>query len=217
MRQRSNIVALGMALFAFLIVMGSSAHGQDAGRSWALKSGVGGIFTGHIAGEVEVFLKGRVSIALRGALIYPNIDSLRSPAEGFFIKAGPKFYLSKEKASNLAGFAVKPEVVFSNWRNWDAKTYVVPTEVWENTLGVLVTMSYGWQPFEHVLIEPHFGLGYVPTFDQVNFQNDQEPFDVHKVRWQQSDQSESAAGIHDHLDVAGFLSISGGINIGIKF
>jgi hypothetical protein len=68
MNQRSIIGVLGMALFAFLIVMGTSAQAQEAGRAWAIKSGVGGIFTGHITGEAGVFT--RVACAGKGTELH---------------------------------------------------------------------------------------------------------------------------------------------------
>jgi hypothetical protein len=199
-----------MCMLAFAI-----GQAQGPGRPWALKAGAGGIFAGHVSGEVEVFLKGRVSIAVRGALIHPSLDSLRSPAEGFFVKAGPKFYLSKERASSLAGFAIKPELVFSHWRNWVGRPYTV--KVWENAVGAIGSLSYGWKPFDHVLIEPHFGIGIVPTFEDNIIRNDQPPFEEWKQPWYLLERNEINGGVHAQLPINRFVAISGGINFGIQF
>jgi hypothetical protein len=217
MKHKSHFRGLGVVFIVALLLVAPRLFAQDAGRAWALKAGVGGIFTGHISGEAEVFLKGRVSIAVRGALIKPNLDSLRGPAEGFFIKAGPKFYFSKEKAASLAGFAIKPEVVFSNWRNWDARGWALPGEVWEKSLGLIASLSYGWQPFEHCLIEPHLGIGYVPTFEHGNYIGDQPPFAVIKESLIRLYPDEIKGGVHSHRPVVGDLSISVGLNFGIRF
>lgn len=206
---------LAMVFLAFFLVAGPQAQAQDTGRSWAMKAGVGGIFTGHISGEVEVFLKGRVSIAVRGALIHPNIDSLRSPAEGFFIKAGPKFYLKKDNANSLKGFALQPQGVFSYWRNWSGRPYAV--KVSEYAVGVVGNLSYGWKPFEHVLIEPHFGVGIVPTFEDEITRNDQPPFEQTKQPWYLLEKDEIKGGVHSQLPLNKLVVISGGINVGIQF
>jgi hypothetical protein len=215
MKHKSHFQRLGVVFIAALLWVAPRLFAQDAGRAWALKAGVGGIFTGHISGEVEVFLKGRVSIAVRGALIRPTLDSLRSPAEGFFIKAGPKFYFSKEKAASLAGFAIKPEVVFSYWRNWNRRPYTV--KIWEYAIGAVGSISYGWKPFEHVLIEPHVGIGIVPTFEDVISIDDQPPFAQHKQPLWLLYRDEIKGGVHSHLPISNFVAISGGINIGIQF
>lgn len=204
-----------LGLLVANMLIGLCVHAQDTGRSWALKAGTGGIFTGHISGEVEVFLKGRVSIAVRGALIHPNLDSVRSPAEGFFIKAGPKFYLSKERAAELGGFAIQAQGVFGYWRNWSGRPYTV--KVWENSVGAIASLSYGWQPFPHVLIEPHLGIGVAATFEDEILRKDQPPFEHIKQSWYRLSNEGINGGIHSYYPLGNLLAVSGGINVGVKF
>jgi hypothetical protein len=205
-----------MALIAFSLLLGPSAKAQDTGRSWALKSGVGGIFTGHVAGEVEVFLKGRVSIAVRGALIHPNLDSARSPAEGFFIKAGPKFYLSKEKASSLAGFALKPELVFQHWRDWKRELAGFSGPEWHHSLGLTCNLSYNLN-IGNFFLEPSIGIGYVPNFDSYTFVNDAPPYDVIDRKWEHYPRYGEKPYNQSHLSIYGDIALNGGLLLGVKF
>ncbi len=206
-----------IALIAFCFWGSPSAQAQETGRAWAIKSGVGGIFTGHITGEVEVFLKGRVSVALRGALIHPNLDSLRGPAEGFFLKAGPKFYLSKEKASNLAGFALKPELVFQHFRDWE-KQRGNPGDYWVNTLGLTCNLSYNLPIGNRFFLEPNIGIGYVPSFETYYFVNDVPPYEVTKQRWIHIDNRYGNSVYNQsHVTIYGDLATSGGLLVGLKF
>lgn len=205
-----------MALPALLLLTWHVAHGQDGNRSWALKSGVGGIFTGHVTGEVEVFLKGRVSIAVRGALIHPNLDSARSPAEGFFIKAGPKFYLSRERASNLGGFALKPELLFQHWRDWTRELAGFSGPEWHHSLGVTVNLSYNLN-IGNFFLEPSIGGGYVPNFDSYTFVNDAPPYEVIERKWKHYPRHGEKPYNQSHVSIYGDIALNGGLLFGVKF
>ena len=213
---RMKVLMKRVLMVLWVLSMGAVALGQD-GRSWALKTGVGGIFTGHVGVEAEVYLGGRWSVALRGAVIRPNLDSLRSPGEGFFLKAGPKMYLSKEGAGALRGLYLKPELVFSHWRDWSSGGYVVNHESWENAVGGVVSVGYNLLLWDRLLVEPHIGFGYVPTLSNVNFYNDQPPYNVIKVRNELLAPDEVRGGVHSHLRLVGGLAVTGGIQVGVKF
>jgi hypothetical protein len=216
MKQISRILGDGMALCAFLLLTALPTQAQDSGRSWSLKSGVGGIFTGHISGEVEVFLKGRVSIAVRGALIHPNIDSLRSPAEGFFLKAGPKFYLSKETAANLEGFALKPEIVFQHWRDWTRELAGWSGPEWHHSLGLTCNLSYNLR-IGNFFLEPSVGFGFVPNFDSYTFVNDSPPYEVIERHWERYPRYGEKPYNQSHLSLYGDIAMTGGLLFGIQF
>lgn len=209
--------ALAMTLLLSLLLWAAKVQAQDTGRSWALKAGMGGIFTGHISGEVEVFLKGRVSIAVRGALIHPNIDSLRGPAEGFFMKAGPKFYLSKEKAADLGGFAVKPELVFGHLRDWKTNVVGVYGNRWVNHMGLICNLSYNLKIGDSFFLEPSLGVGYVAGFETYQAQNDSPPYDLLKVSMLHIDQYSRVLYNYSHLAPVGDIALSGGLMVGVKF
>lgn len=206
-----------MAVLTLLLLTWHVAHGQGGNRSWALKGGVGGIFTGHITGEAEVFLKGRVSIALRGALIRPNLDSLRGPAEGFFLKAGPKFYLSSDKAANLEGFALKPELVYGRRRDWETSIWGAYGNRWVNTFGLLCNLSYTLRIGDSFILEPSIGAGWVSGFETYLVQNDSPPYEVLKVSMQHIDRFDAVPFNHSHLSLYGDIALSGGLLVGVKF
>jgi hypothetical protein len=216
MKHKSYFWGLGVVFIASLLLVAPRLFAQDAGRAWALKAGAGGIFTGHISGEVEVFLKGRVSIAMRGALIRPNLDSLRGPAEGFFIKVGPKFYFSKEKAASLAGFAVKPEVVLQHWRDWTRELAGFSGPEWHHSLGLTCNLSYNLQ-FGNFCLEPNVGIGYVPNFDSYTFVNDSPPYESIKRNWIHTPRVGEKPYNQSHLSIYGDLAMSGGLLLGVKF
>ncbi len=217
MNRASRFCTPIIALIAFCFWGCPSAEAQATGRAWAIKSGVGGIFTGHVTGEVEIFLKGRVSLALRGALIHPNIDALRGPAEGFFLKAGPKFYLSKEKASDLVGFALKPELVFQHARDWQ-KQRGNPGDYWVNSVGLTCNVSYNLPIGNRFFLEPHVGIGYVPSFETYYFVDDVRPYEVTKQRWIHIDNRYGNSVYNQsHVTIYGDLAMSGGLLLGLKF
>ncbi len=216
MKQRSSIWGLAAAILVFFSMAWSPAQAQDTGRSWALKAGMGGIFTGHISGEVEVFLKGRVSIAVRGALIHPNIDSLRGPAEGFFIKAGPKFYLSKEKAADLSGFAVKPELLFGHQRDWETNLWGNFGNRWVNNMGATCNVSYNLRIGDSFFLEPNVGVGYVMGYETYVGVDDSPPFAAFKETLR-IDRYTRVLYNHSHLAPVGDIALSGGLMVGVKF
>jgi hypothetical protein len=216
MKRKSGIWGLGMALFAFLLLTASPTKAQDTGRSWALKAGMGGIFTGHISGEVEVFLKGRVSIAVRGALIHPNIDSLRGPAEGFFFKVGPKFYLSKERASGLGGFALKPELLFGHLRDWKTNLWGNYGNRWVNTFGVLCNLSYNLRIGDSFFLEPSLGAGYVGGVETYVGVDDSPPYAAFKETLR-IDRFSNVLYNHSYISPVSGIALSGGVMVGVKF
>jgi hypothetical protein len=206
-----------MAAFVILLLLATPmAQAQDAGRAWALKSGVGGIFTGHVTGEVEVFLKGRVSVAVRGALIHPNIDSLRGPAEGYFFKAGPKFYLSKERASGLGGFALKPELLFGHLRDWKTNLWGNFGNRWVNTFGVLCNLSYNLRIGDSFFLEPSLGAGYVGGIETYVGIDDSPPYAAFKEKLR-IDRYSNVLYNHSYISPVSGMALSGGLMVGVKF
>lgn len=204
-------------IFAFVAIflLPFSISFSQSNHPVALKAGLGSIFTEQISVEAELYLKGRTSVAVRLGIIQPSLDPDLPIAEGFFLKAGPRFYLSAENATQFKGFSLQPQAVLGYWKNVEPKAYVIDRS--QTTLGLIANLSYGWKPFEHVLIEPSIGLGFVATYESASVINDQPPFETIPQSWYLMNKDEINGGVHSHLPLTAALGLSGGLMVGIQF
>ena len=159
-----------LLILAGLLPLATFVFGQ--GPRVALKSGVGGWIMGHTALEGELRIQERMSIGLRLGGIYGQVQTegpgrgMKPPLfTGFFIKAGPKFYLSPERAFGMGGFAIQGQAVFSYWHDWGYQGFGGPMGWrWEYGMGALAQFSYGLKLWDRVVIEPQAAIGWISTF-----------------------------------------------------
>lgn len=189
----------------------------------ALKSGIGGWALGHSMVEGELRISPRTTVAARVGGIHgkksTQIDllDLNPPLlAGLFVKAGPKFGLGQAHLGKMKGFALQPQAVFSYWHDWDHRGWGGFGWRWEMGVGALCQASYRWQPWEHVLIEPQFSVGWMTTFDKIDALNDTPPFEKYDGTWFRIDSDEVESGRHTHLPLVSDLSISAGLLIGFE-
>jgi hypothetical protein len=204
-----------LASFFFTLLFGQ-LFAQKA-HPVTLKISPGDFLLQHVSAEMEWYAKGRISVCFKAAAIRPNFREQGWPAEGFFLKAGPKFYFKEENAVEAKGWALQGQAVFSYWRDWSPRGYAVLGKSWEYGLGMLGNLSYGWKPLPNLLIEPYFAMGVVPTFYDSVTSNDQPPFDQWKSTWYMLRKDEIRGPQSSHFRISGMIALSGGIHIGIQF
>ena len=208
-------------ILAGLLPLATFVFGQ--GPRVALKSGVGGWIMGHTALEGELRIQERMSIGLRLGGIYGQVQTegpgrgMKPPLfTGFFIKAGPKFYLSPERAFGMGGFAIQGQAVFSYWHDWGYQGFGGPMGWrWEYGMGALAQFSYGLKLWDRVVIEPQAAIGWISTFDRSKGVGDQPPFDEFTTRLYRLDLDEIRGGRHSHLPLKSGFSVSAGIMLGV--
>lgn len=204
-----------IGLLVFQLLLWCQLTAQQS--KFVLKSGVGGIFFGHAVGEGELALNDETSLTLRIGLVHPNLDVDRKPWEGVFFKAGPKFYLGQKGDNRFCGWALRPELQFGHLRDWETNVRGNFGARWVISAGAMVSVSRGFPIGSRVILEPHFGLGYVAVFDSYLFVNDSPPNETSRTGWSWVEKGDREFFEHSQLSLMGGLCGTGGLLVGVSF
>lgn len=196
---------------------------QPTPAKWGIKTNLTGFLHNAYTLEVERSLGGNVSLAVRGGILFDAFDKEKrsrmegTKMEGYFFKIGTKIYLSKEEVPSQSGFAIKPEILFTHWRDWDHPVRFNYGFRWERSFGGMVNISYSKRIIGPLVIEPFAGVGYVPTWEKVQFISDVEPFSVIQTDWTRVNPGPERYSYFSHFNLGTNIAVSGGVLIGVTF
>lgn len=198
--------------FALLVFAGS----VSAQSKLNFKVGVGSVFMGHVAGELEFKPWNQTTICLKAGLINPNWENGRKPGDGYFLKAGPKFYLNEEKAPEMNGIWLKPELMFGHFRDWETNVRGNFGNRWVNSFGLFANAGYHLSLGARVFLEGSIALGLVQQYEKTIMYNDQPPFEAFESSYDRVFANEQTFYENSQVSILGPFSASGSLMLGIK-
>lgn len=211
---------LFVACFLFPVLLFSQVDEGNA-RNWALKTDLLNPVFESVSMEVERRMGEKWTMGVQAGLTWGTptyYDEFNGKLWGYYCKIGPKFYLQKEKAEELTGFSVQPQLMFSYWRDYDSNLWGNRGGAWENSVGLIVQGSYVLRLGKTFRIEPMLGIGYAATFFNGDFPNDTNVGPVtYKTRWFKAYWDEIEQPPRTHFSLPLDIAVSVGLNFGITF
>lgn len=210
-------------LFTLLLVLPVWVFAQvetASAKNWAFKTDLLNPIFNSVSLEAERRFGENWTMGLRLGVTggKARYEEFEGNLFGYYVKAGPKFYLSSEKSERLAGFAIHPQLMFSYWRDWNANLFGNKGARWENSVGILVQGSYAISLGKSIRFEPMVGIGYAPTFYSENWPGD-VPSDpsLTEYRWLKEDWYYVEQPTRTHLPLPLDIALSVGIQFGVTF
>jgi hypothetical protein len=196
-------------------------EGDAVAKNWSLKTDLLNPVFESASLEVERRIGKKWTLGLRGGLTWGTpayYEEFKGKLWGYYFKAGPKFYLQEEKADELIGFTLHPQLMFSYWRDYDSNLWGNRGGGWENSVGLIVQGSYVLRLGKAFRIEPMVGIGYAATFFSGDFPNDTNVGPVtYETRWSMNYWDETEQPSRTHIPLPLNIAVSLGLNFGITF
>lgn len=202
----------------FLLATAATSSAQKVRSAWSFKTGLFGAVNDNLTFELERSIGERFSLSVRLGLSDPDFRRDEPTFDGFFLKAGPKFYLTWRRAPQT-GLFVKPTFLYNRWRNWPLEKGGRFYEVYETSLGLIVEGGWSISFLERLRIEPILGFGVAPTWDSFKSLNDTAPFEELVTTWEMAEPGDIDGPPYSHLPLQSSLRLafSVGLNMGIVF
>ncbi|MEM6268284.1 MAG: DUF3575 domain-containing protein [Bacteroidota bacterium] len=209
------------ALCALLLSVGSLGvvGAQTSGEPWQIKTNLTGFLSDALSLEVERSLGPHLAVTLQGGAIINLLELPESNRwEGFFLRAGAKWYLlQKARPVPHTGLAVKLEMHYSYWQDWYTNLRGNFGNRWENSLGGIATVSYTQTLGRAMVLEPFVGIGYIPVWESYRSANDIAPFNTVAVNWSLVPSVARRSNYFSHFTLSGDLVVSAGLSFGFRF
>jgi hypothetical protein len=128
-------------------------HPTAKSHPWSLKTDLMGFRSHSLSLEGEVFLFWRISAFAQAGMV-AGYRSTNWQSKGYLGRAGLKYYLGSKDAVRMTGFAVRCEAAYMGWRSSSRRN-----ELNRNDAAGFVGLSYTWNPFRRLVVEPCLGVG----------------------------------------------------------
>lgn len=139
-----------------LTATAQSASPTGKAHPWSLKTDLLGFRSHSISLEGEVRLFWRVSAFGQIGYVEGNKKDNYWNGGGYLGRVGIQFWLgSKEAARSLTGFAVRCEAARRVWQSHGVRD----KSIGQKDNAAFVGISYTWNPFDRLVVEPFLGAG----------------------------------------------------------
>ena len=148
-----TLLIIGSVLPSFSQEPSKSNHLTNA-HPWSIKTDLLGVRSHSFSLEAEAFLFWRFSAFAQLGIIQGYRPDSHWRGGGYLGRAGLKFHLGSREATKMTGFALRAEVASRRWRASGDEDFHH-----QNDFAGFLGVSYTWNPFDRLMVEPCLGIG----------------------------------------------------------